>query len=150
MPQKFIYLYICVIRGKCLQGTLSSSKVYNLFNLFDKDLFENCFRTKLDHFSVFVVISSFYTHYMANLTYLYDKWAIYTIRELFHLQNGCSGICQTLQGKSSCIILIHEPHEVKILHLVQLSYILIRLGGSFSSKMAVQISVKLYIGNVQF
>ena len=43
-----------------------------------------------------------------------------TIRGLFQLQNGCSDICQTLHGKSSCIILINE---VKIISPLQLSYI---------------------------
>ena len=35
-------------------------------------------------------------------------------RGLFQLQNGCSDICQTLHGKSSCIILIPWFPQIKV------------------------------------
>ena len=71
------------------------------------------------------------SHHSAMIKLVYPSlpWQnilyINTIRGLFQLQNGCSDICQTLHGKSSCIILTHELHEVKIFCHLQLSYILI-------------------------
>ena len=56
-----------------------------------------------------------YLHWTTGVKIFY----INTIRGLFWLQNACSDICQTLRGKSSCIILIGEEgvtsHKIQII-----------------------------------
>ena len=49
---------------------------------------------------------------------------INTIRGLFHLQNGCSDICQTLHGKISCIYMsyMRSRYFVHFNYLIYLIY----------------------------